>query len=112
MPAHIRKDDTVIIISGDHKGKTGEVMSVDRDNDRVFVKGVNMKSRHTKPTQLNPQGGIITKEGSLHMSNVCPVVDGKATRVRFESKDDGSKTRVAVRGGKVLGVVRGPKNRG
>jgi len=64
-----------------------------------------------KPTQLNPQGGIITKEMPIHISNVSPVVDGKPTRVRFMAKEDGSKVRVAARNGKELGTVHGPRTK-
>ncbi len=111
MPRHVRKGDTVIVTSGDHKGRTGEVMRVLTDKDTVIVKGVNLKTKHLRPTRTSPQGGIITKEAPIHLSNVSPYVDGRATRVRFESKPDGSKVRVAARGGKVLGTVRGPRKK-
>lgn len=111
MPRHVRKGDMVVVTSGDHKGQTGEIAEVITKTDRVIVKGVNVRKRHVKPTQLNPQGGIVEKEMSLHISNVSPIVDGQATRVRFETKDDGSKVRVAVKGGKSLGEVRGPKSK-
>jgi large subunit ribosomal protein L24 len=97
----------VIITAGAHKGKIGEVARVIPKRDAVVVKGINLRTKHLKPTRINPQGGIITKEMPIHISNVSPVVDGKPTRVRFETRDDGSKVRVAVRGGKVLGTVRG-----
>ena len=106
MPAHVRKGDQVMITAGDHKGKVGEVMRVIPRDDMVVVKGINLRTKHVKPTRVNPQGSIITKEAPIHISNVSPVVDGRATRVRFERRDDGSKVRVAVRGGKVLGTVR------
>ena len=109
MARHVRKGDQVIITAGDHKGKVGEVLRVLTKTDRVVIKGINLVTRHMKPTRLNPQGGVLTKEAPIHLSNVSPVVDGKATRVRFETKADGSKTRVAVRGGKALGAVRGPR---
>lgn len=108
MARHVRKGDTVVVRSGSHKGKVGEVMRVIPDRQLVVVKGVNMRTKHLKPTRLNPQGGIITKEAPIHWSNVNVSVDGKPTRVRFQVRDDGSKVRVAVRGGKVLGTVRGP----
>ena len=106
MAKHVRKGDQVMITSGDHKGTVGEISRIDTKNDRVYIKGVNLRTKHLKPTRINPQGGIITKEAPIHISNVSPVVDGKATRVRFETKSDGSKVRVAAKGGKVLGVVR------
>ena len=108
MPRHVRKGDQVIVTSGDHKGQSGEILEILTKTDKVLVKGVNVKSRHVRPTQVNPKGGIITKEMPIHISNVSPVVDGKPTRVRFETKSDGSKDRVAVRGGKSLGQVSGP----
>jgi len=75
------------------------------------VQGINVRTKHLKPTQLNPQGGIITKEMPIHISNVSPVVDGKPTRVRFMAKEDGSKVRVAARNGKELGTVHGPRTK-
>jgi|TARA_R110000782_G_scaffold57258_11_gene119636 large subunit ribosomal protein L24 len=111
MPKHVRKGDQVIVTSGDYKGQTGEVLDVITKTDRVLVKGINVRTKHVKPTQLNPQGGIVTKEMSIHISNVSPVAEGRATRVRFETKADGSKARVAVRGGKSLGQIRGPKQK-
>ncbi len=111
MPRHIRKGDQVIVTSGDHKGQTGEVLEVITKSDRVLLKGINIRTKHVRPTQLNPQGGIVKKEMSIHISNVSPVVDGKPTRVRFETKPDGSKHRIAVRGGKSLGQIRGAKNK-
>ena len=110
MPRHVKKGDTVIINTGDHKGRTGEVMHVDTDRDRVLIKGVNLRTKHVKPTRLNPQGAVITKEGPIHISNVSPVADGRATRVRFRVNEDGSKDRVAASNGEVLSKVRGPKN--
>jgi large subunit ribosomal protein L24 len=106
MARHVRKGDTVVITSGDHKGQIGEIVRVIPDKDRVVVKGINLRTKHLKPSRINPQGGIITKEAPIHISNVSPVVDGKPTRVRFQTKPDGSKARLAVKGGKVLGEVR------
>jgi len=109
MARHIKRGDTVMITSGDHKGKTGEIMLVDTKHDRVYVKGINLRTKHMRPTRVNPQGGVITKEAPIHMSNVSPVVDGKPTRVRFERGKDGQKRRIAARGGKDLGAVSAPK---
>ena len=111
MPAHVRKGDTVMVTSGDHKGKVGEVLRVIPKAGRVVVKGINMRTKHLKPTRLSPQGGIITREQPIHMSKVSPVVDGRPTRVRFQMRDDGSKVRVAARGGKVLGAIRGARKK-
>lgn len=111
MPRHVRKGDTVMVTSGDHKGKVGEIMRVITKSDQVVIKGINLRTKHLRPTQINPQGGIITKEAPLHVSKVSPVVDGKPTRVRFQTQPNGSKTRIAARGGKVLGTVRGARER-
>jgi large subunit ribosomal protein L24 len=111
MPKHVRKGDQVIVTQGADKGKIGEVLRVIPKDDRVVVRGVALRTKHLKPTQRNPRGGIFTKETPIHISNVSPVVDGKPTRVRFDVRKDGSKVRVAARGGKELGVVRGPRDR-
>ena len=101
--AKIRKGDTVVILSGKDKGKTGEVVrSIPKDN-KVVVAGVNIAARHRKATQTNPQGGIERKEAPLHVSNVA-VADpktGKATRIRFETRD-GKKVRVAAKSGELI----------
>lgn len=107
MARHVRKGDTVVITTGSNKGVVGEILRVIPDKSQVIIKGVNLRTKHLKPNRLNPQGGIITKEAPIHISNVSPSVDGKPSRVRFETKPDGSKVRIAVKGGKVLGEVRG-----
>jgi large subunit ribosomal protein L24 len=108
MARHVKKGDTVMITAGSHKGKIGEIMRVIPDKDRVVIKGINLRTKHLKPTRISPQGGIITKEAPIHISNVSPVVDGQPTRVRFEIREDGSKVRLAVKGGKVLSTLRSP----
>ena len=82
-------------------------------SDRVVVRGAGIDGivKNRRPTRINPQGGRVELDRSFHLSNVAPVVDGKPTRVRFTEKKDGSKVRVAARGGKELGVVRGPKKK-
>ncbi len=109
MARHIVKGDTVIVTAGNDRGATGEVLRVLPSECRVVVQGVNVRAKHLKPSQANPQGGIIRREMPIHISNVSPIVDGKPTRVRWEIRDDGSKVRVAVRGGKELHVLHGPK---
>jgi large subunit ribosomal protein L24 len=106
MARHVRKGDSVMITSGAHKGKMGKIKEVITKDDRVIVEGLNLKTRHMKPTRTNPQGAIVSVEAPMHISKVSPVVDGKPTRVRFITKPDGAKVRVAVRGGAELGVVR------
>ncbi len=108
MPRHVRKGDTVMVTAGNEKGRTGVITRVIPEKDKVIVQGVNLRTKHMRPTQVNPQGGVIRREEPIHISNVSPVVDGKPTRVRFESLKDGRKVRVAARGGKELGVIRGP----
>lgn len=99
----IRKGDTVVILSGKDKGKTGEVIRSMPKESKVLVSGVNVHARHRKPTQVNPQGGIERKEAPLHVSKVA-VADpktGRATRVRFEERD-GKKVRVAAKSGELI----------
>lgn len=97
----IKKDDLVKVITGKDKDKQGKVIQVDTKNNKVIVEGCNMITKHVKPDQSNPQGGIVQKEAALDISNVMLVVDGKATRVGFEVKD-GKKVRVAKATGKVI----------
>ncbi len=100
MASHVKKDDLVEIISGDHKGQRGKVLRVIPGEDRIIVEGVNMVYRHVRPSRRNPQGGRLQKEAALHMSNVLPVDPrtGKASRVRFEMGRDNKKQRVTVGG--------------
>ena len=95
----IKKDDMVIVIAGKDKDKTGKVLSV--KDGKVIVEGVNVVKKHTKPNQMNQNGGIVEKEAAIDVSNVMLYVDGKATRVGFEVKD-GKKVRVAKATGKVI----------
>ena len=95
----IKKDDIVIVIAGKDKDKTGKVLSV--KDGKVIVEGVNVVKKHTKPNQMNQNGGIVEKEAAIDASNVMLLVDGKATRVGFEVKD-GKKVRVAKATGKVI----------
>ena len=97
----IKKGDTVKVITGKDKGKEGKVISVDVQKGKVVVEGVNMITKHSKPSQANPNGGIVQKEAAIDISNVMLVVGGKATRVGFEVKD-GKKVRVAKATGKVI----------
>jgi large subunit ribosomal protein L24 len=98
--AKIKKGDTVVVLAGKDKGKTGEVTSVRPKDSKIVVSGVNIAVRHRKPTQTNPQGGLDRFEAPLHISNVALAdpKSGKPTRVRIETVD-GKKTRVAVKSG-------------
>ena len=97
----IKKGDTVKVIAGKDKGKEGKVLAVNAKNSTVLVENVNVVTKHTKPSAANQQGGIITKEAPLHISNVMLLVDGKATRVGFQMNGD-KKVRVAKATGKVI----------
>ena len=112
MPAHVRSGDQVMVTSGDLKGQTGEVLRVIPSEQKVVIKGLNVVTRRQRRTRANPEGGTIEFEAPIHWSNVSPVAGGKPTRVRFETKDDGSKVRVAASDGSELGQVRGPKAKG
>ena len=90
----IKSGDTVRVIAGDHKGSEGKVLQIVNDKDRVLVEGVNLVSKHTKPSAQSPQGGIVKKEASLHISNVLLVEDGVAVRVGFKVDGD-TKTRIS-----------------
>ena len=101
--AKIRKGDKVVVLSGKDKGKTGEVIRSMPKESKVVVAGVNVITRHRKPSQVNPQGGLERAEAPLHVSKVA-IQDpktGKPTRVRFEIRD-GKKVRVASRSGELI----------
>ncbi len=101
MSARIVMGDTVVVMTGKDRGKSGKVLRVFRDEDRVLVSGVNLVKRHTRPTPRNPSGGIIEREQPLHACKVM-LVDpktGKGTRVRFKSLENGNKIRLAVKSG-------------
>jgi large subunit ribosomal protein L24 len=99
MAAKIRKGDKVIVLSGRDKGRTGEVFEVRPDENKALVRGVNMVRRHQKQT-AQQEGGIISKEAPIHLSNLAYVGrDGKATRIGFKIHADGTKVRVAKSSG-------------
>ena len=100
--AKIRKGDRVVVLSGKDKGRTGDVIKAMPKENKVIVSGVNVHSRHRKPSQLNLQGGIERKEAPLHVSKVAiATADGKPTRVRFEVRD-GKKVRVEAKTGELI----------
>ena len=102
MSAKIKKGDRVVVLTGKDKGKTGAVTRVWPKECRVLVEGVNIVQRHTRPTQLDPQGGIKNKEAPLHLSNVAIVdANGKPTRVGFRVDGD-KKVRFAKSTGEVI----------
>ncbi|WP_067736002.1 50S ribosomal protein L24 [Novosphingobium naphthalenivorans] len=100
--AKIKKGDSVVVLSGKDKGRTGTVLQVLPKDGKVVVEGVNVATKHRKPTQMNPQGGIERTPAPMAISKVAVAdKDGKPTRVRFEVKD-GKKVRVAVKSGETI----------
>lgn len=101
---HVKKGDTVVVIAGKDKGKTGKILQVFPKKERVIIEGVNMIKKHQKPAGNMRQGGIIEMEAPIHVSNVM-LYDSKAkagTRVRSKELEDGKKVRVSVKTGEVL----------
>ena len=98
----IKKGDTVKVITGNDTGKSGRVIKAFLNKDRVVVEGVNIVKKHARPTQDNPQGGIIEKEASIHVSNIMLVVSGKTTRVGYKTLDNGKKVKFAKSTGDVI----------
>jgi len=111
MARHVKKGDMVEIIAGDHKGATGRVLRVLPDKDKVVVQGHNIAKKHVRPSRRSPQGGRISVEQPIHISNVLPVNPkvSKGSRVRYRINEDGSKRRVAADGTEI-GVVRRAKS--
>ena len=97
----IKKGDTVKVIAGKDNGKEGKVVSVDQKTGKVVVEGINVITKHAKPSAANPNGGIVQKEAPIDGSNVMLVYKGKATRVGFDIKD-GKKVRVAKATGEII----------
>ena len=113
MACHIRRDDIVEVITGEHKGQRGKVLKVMPKREMVLVQGVNMVHRHVRPSRRNPQGGRLQKEAPIHVSNVLPVDEkiGRGARVHFEVVRDEqgkviSKTRVTTSGTRLSELTR------
>ena len=103
MKIKIKSGDTVRVIAGDHKGSEGKVIRVDRRKNKALIEGINMVSKHEKPSAQNPQGGITEKEAPIHISNLS-LIDAKSgdtTRVGYEMRD-GKKVRVAKKSKEVI----------
>lgn len=100
---HVKKGDKVMVISGKDKGKTGNILASFPKQSRVLVEGINIVKKHAKPSQENPQGGILSQEAPIHVSNVMPIdpKSGKPTRVGY-TEQNGKKVRVAKKSGEVL----------
>jgi len=101
---HVKKDDNVIVITGKDKGKKGRVIAAYPRENRVLVEGVNMVKRHTRPSQANPQGGIIEREAPIHVSNVMHIdpKSGNPTRIGYKVLDNGKKVRIAKKSGQEI----------
>lgn len=100
---HIKKDDQVIVLAGSDKGRSGKVLKVLVDKERVLLEGINMVSKSTKPSAANPQGGIVKQEAPIHISNVSLIdpKSGKATRIKIEREGKIVK-RIAKKSGEVI----------
>ena len=101
---HIKKGDTVVVLAGDDRGKQGRVLSVQVAKQREIVEGINMVTKHTKPTAKHPQGGRIQMEAPIHISNLSLVdpKSGKPTRIAINVKEDGTKVRIAKKSGEEI----------
>ena len=98
----IKKGDTVQIVTGNETGKTGRVIKVFHAKDKIIVEGINNVKKHARPTQENPQGGILEKEAAIHVSNVMLISGGKPTRVGYKILEDGRKVKYAKTTGEVI----------
>lgn len=100
---HVKKGDKVMVITGKDKGKQGTILEAYPKKERVLVEGVNVVKKHAKPSQDNPQGGILNQEAPIHVSNVLPIdpKSGEPTRVGYEVRD-GKKVRIAKKSGEAI----------
>ena len=101
---HIKKGDTVYVLSGEDKGKQGKVLSVNIEDQRAIVEGLNLVSKHTKPNDKNPQGGIVKQEAPIHVSNL-QLIDpksGKPTRIGRRKNDEGKTVRYSKKSGEEI----------
>ena len=100
---HIKRDDQVIVLAGSDKGRSGKVLKVLVDKERVLVDGINLVSKSTKPTAANPQGGIVKQEAPIHISNVSLIEpkSGQPTRIRIR-REGKTVTRIAKKSGEVI----------
>jgi large subunit ribosomal protein L24 len=99
---HIKKGDTVYVNAGEDKGKTGRVLQVLVTEKRAIVEGVNMVSKHTKPSAKSPQGGIVKQEASIHISNLNPLENGKPVRVGRKRNAEGKLVRISKKTGEEI----------
>ncbi len=101
---HIKKNDTVVVLAGEDKGKTGKVLKVIVDKQRAIVEGLNMVSKNMKPSAKYPQGGIVKQEASIHVSNLSLIdpKSGRPTRVAIKINEEGKKVRIAKKSGEEI----------
>jgi len=101
---HIKKGDTVMVITGESKGQKGRVLEVDRAKDRAIVEGINMVSKHTKPNSKTPQGGIVKKEAPVHLSNLMLIdpTSGKPTRIGKKLNEKNKLVRYSKKSGEEI----------
>jgi large subunit ribosomal protein L24 len=99
---HIKVGDTVKVISGESKGQEGKVLTVDRKKMRAIVEGVNLVKKHTKPSASDPQGGIVDKEASIHVSNLMNVIKGQASRIGRKIDTKGNSVRYSKKSGEEI----------
>ena len=98
----IKKGDTVQIVSGNDNGKTGRVIKVFPIREKLIVEGINMVKKHARPTQENPQGGIIEKEAAIHISNVMYLAGDKPTKIGYKILDNGKKVKFSKKNGEII----------
>ncbi|MBB78962.1 MAG: 50S ribosomal protein L24 [Crocinitomicaceae bacterium] len=99
---HIKVGDTVKIISGESNGQEGKILTIDRKKNRAIVEGVNIIKKHEKPSAANPEGGIVEKESSIHISNIMIVSDGDASRIGRKANEEGKMVRYSKKTGKEI----------
>jgi len=99
---HIKVGDTVKIISGESSGQEGKILTIDRKKNRAIVEGVNIIKKHEKPSAANPEGGIVEKESSIHISNIMIVSDGDASRIGRKANEEGKMVRYSKKTGKEI----------
>ncbi|MBR1656104.1 50S ribosomal protein L24 [Prevotella sp. Rep29] len=101
---HIKKGDTVIVLTGEDKGKTGKVLQVLKEKEQAIVEGVRIVTKSAKPSAKNPQGGFIKMEAPIHISNISLIdpKSGKPTRISIKKTDDGKKVRIAKKSGEEI----------
>lgn len=99
---HIKIGDTVKVLSGESRGKEGTVLTIDRKKERATVSGVNIVKRHTKPSASEPNGGIVDKEGGIHISNLMVVVKGQASRIGRKADANGKLVRYSIKTGQEI----------